>query len=223
MPARSSWRCWPCIVRDDEDNSCGTIAVGTALTGRPPHRSVREALPHTAPTLSQTSRPAPRVLLRLRNSMVGPALWPAMRARGEFPSVEPLPSAGSARGSRTRVCSPASSVLRVRLTARRSACRPYRPRRSPTGPRQETRTPLGSPGSRVWNFHACSGSSTPPQTPAPHLGGAGVVAFSLLEQDRPAKFRDFGAQWLACVYHPNGRFDERRYRPRPPWVAEVTG
>jgi len=27
------------------------VAVGTALSGRPPHRSVREELPHTAPTL----------------------------------------------------------------------------------------------------------------------------------------------------------------------------
>jgi len=157
----------------------------------------------------------PRALLRLLNCMVGPALCPAMRARGEFPSVEPLPSAGSARGSRTRVCSPASSVLRVRLTARRRACRPYRPRRSPTGPRPKTRTPLGSPGSRVWNFHACSGSSTPPQTPTPCLGGVGVVAFSLIEQDRPAKVNDFGAPWLACAFHPNGRFDESRYRPPP--------
>ena len=30
------------------------IAVGTALSGRPPHRSVREVLPHTAPPLGQT-------------------------------------------------------------------------------------------------------------------------------------------------------------------------
>ncbi len=29
------------------------IAVGTAVTGGPPHRSVREVLPHTAPALSR--------------------------------------------------------------------------------------------------------------------------------------------------------------------------
>ena len=29
------------------------IAVGTAVAGGPPHRSVRECLPHTAPTLSR--------------------------------------------------------------------------------------------------------------------------------------------------------------------------
>ena len=27
------------------------VAVGTAIAGRPPHRSVRAELPHTAPTL----------------------------------------------------------------------------------------------------------------------------------------------------------------------------
>ncbi len=30
------------------------IAVGTTVTGRPPHRSVREELPHTAPPSGQT-------------------------------------------------------------------------------------------------------------------------------------------------------------------------
>ena len=29
------------------------IAVGTSVTGGPPHRSVREELPHTAPALSR--------------------------------------------------------------------------------------------------------------------------------------------------------------------------
>ena len=32
------------------------IAVGTAIAGRPPHRSVREELPHTAPPLSDDGR-----------------------------------------------------------------------------------------------------------------------------------------------------------------------
>ena len=30
------------------------FAVGTTVSGRPPHRSVREELPHTAPTLGFT-------------------------------------------------------------------------------------------------------------------------------------------------------------------------
>jgi hypothetical protein len=35
-------------------HSTQSIAVGTAVTGGPPHRSVREGLPHTAPPLGQT-------------------------------------------------------------------------------------------------------------------------------------------------------------------------
>jgi len=34
------------------------IAVGTAIAGRPPHRSVREELPHTALPLSYDGRDA---------------------------------------------------------------------------------------------------------------------------------------------------------------------
>jgi hypothetical protein len=29
---------------------CATVAVGTRITTRPPHRTVRAAFPHTAPT-----------------------------------------------------------------------------------------------------------------------------------------------------------------------------
>jgi len=119
--------------------------------------------------------------------MVVPAQCPAMRARSEFPSVEPLPSADSARRGRTRVCSPASLVLRVRLTSRQRARPPCRHRRSRTAPMGSQRRLPGSPGSRVWNFHACSGSLTPPQPPAPCLVGAGDIAFSLSGQNRPAK------------------------------------
>jgi hypothetical protein len=31
-----------------------SVAVGTVIAGRPPHRSVRAELPHTAPTLDGT-------------------------------------------------------------------------------------------------------------------------------------------------------------------------
>ena len=36
-----------------DENGQWLIAVGTAVAGGPPHRSVRECLPHTAPTLSR--------------------------------------------------------------------------------------------------------------------------------------------------------------------------
>ena len=35
------------------DTQGKVIAVGTAITDRPPHRSVRAELPHTAPTLDE--------------------------------------------------------------------------------------------------------------------------------------------------------------------------
>ena len=141
----------------------------------------------------------------LAQRMVGPARCPVMRARGEFPSVEPLPSADSARGSRTRVCSPASSVLRVRLTSRQRACPPCRHGRSRTAPMASHRRLPGSPSSRVWNFHACLGSQTPPQTPAPRLGGADVIAFSLSEQDQPTEgmISEPGTLWVGWPAFPS--------------------
>jgi hypothetical protein len=125
------------------------IAVGTALAGGPPHRSVREELLHTAPTLGRTSRrcpahsPALTATWRVRHGVR------AMCTSSDFPSVEPLPLTDSARGGRTRVCSSASSVLRVRLTSPRRACRPCRHQRSPTVPTPKSWKPMGSPGSRA--------------------------------------------------------------------------
>jgi hypothetical protein len=36
------------------------VAVGTALSGRPPHRSERAELPHSAPTSGHGVKPVPR-------------------------------------------------------------------------------------------------------------------------------------------------------------------
>ena len=141
----------PAPLRETSSPPRCVIAVGTALTGRAPHRSVLEAFPHTAPALGPRRDIASRTHRR-RLGMVGPAQCPAMRTCGEFPSVEPLPSADSAHGSRTRVCSRASLVLRVRLTSPRRACRPYRPRRSPTVLTPWSRKPRGSPGETRLEF-----------------------------------------------------------------------
>jgi len=40
-------------IRGQDSNLDLSIAVGTAVASGPPHRSVRECLPHTAPTLSR--------------------------------------------------------------------------------------------------------------------------------------------------------------------------
>ena len=41
---------WKCLIEAPSK----VIAVGTDVSIGPPHRSVREALPHTAPTLSRS-------------------------------------------------------------------------------------------------------------------------------------------------------------------------
>jgi hypothetical protein len=60
------------------------IAVGTAVASRPPHRSVREELPHTAPTLGQTSRLS-RVFTALRTTWFCSALSPAHAQKRRLP------------------------------------------------------------------------------------------------------------------------------------------
>lgn len=76
------------------------IAVGTALTGAPPHRSVREVLPHTALTLGRVtiSRLIGRLLVcqSVRCHAVPGAVSGASKVRSAFPSVGSLPSTDSA-------------------------------------------------------------------------------------------------------------------------------
>src|SRR5713226_5533689 len=46
----------PCL--HDPEETCGErIAVGTLIAERPPHRTVRAAFPHTAPTLGNGGSP----------------------------------------------------------------------------------------------------------------------------------------------------------------------
>src|SRR5262249_33274913 len=45
----------PSQISDFQTNSV-RVAVGTTIAGRPPHRSVLAALPHTAPTLDELRR-----------------------------------------------------------------------------------------------------------------------------------------------------------------------
>ena len=50
-PSNSTWKSRCGHEADRENQKTTVIAVGTALTGGPPHRSVRAALLHTALTL----------------------------------------------------------------------------------------------------------------------------------------------------------------------------
>src|SRR5215510_9276881 len=106
------------------------VAVGTALASGPPHRSVREELPHTALT-SGSSDGQPF----LRTQLVVRATTPVTRFPGSvsgtsalvvrspwstsFPLRTPLPTL------LRRLCSPASLVLRGRPTPCKRACRHY--------------------------------------------------------------------------------------------------
>ena len=67
MESHAIRSCYPAIAALELDESYASlvmtarmgraspgIAVGTAVTSRPPHRSVREGLPHTAPPLGRT-------------------------------------------------------------------------------------------------------------------------------------------------------------------------
>ena len=79
-----------------------TVAVGTALSGGPPHRSQRAELPHWAPRSGLTSdRSGPN--RRTRSSTLDapvPALCPGRVVLAAFPSRCPLPSTISAATQR---------------------------------------------------------------------------------------------------------------------------
>ncbi len=100
-----------------------------------------------------------------------------------------------------RRCSATSQVLRNRPTPHGRACRTLGHCPSPTGPPALCRgASVGSPGSRAWSIHACSGSQTPRGRCATGTSAAHRVAFPLTIRGRRPGAGDFGAQWLACVF-----------------------
>ena len=176
------------------------VTVGMPVTQHPPYRSVREELPHTAPTAGHAvrrSRATPGAGGPIHLTLaVGSGSDP--RTIGQpMPVVTGLPSRRSAapvavrarrpqaegsqsgpfgcpvgsqsrrhRRSRTgRLCSRRSSVLCRCQTSRRRTRQAFGHRPSLTDPiatyDAARRVPTGSPGSRTWSVHACSGSSTP--------------------------------------------------------------
>ena len=80
--------------------AAAAFAVGTALSGRPPHRSVREELPHTAPPLGMTVEVhLPTCRSRLSRCFAWPGtVSGASRRRAAFPLGGPLSSTDSAAG-----------------------------------------------------------------------------------------------------------------------------
>jgi len=135
------------------------VAVGTIIADRPPHRTVRAALPHTAPTLEDW-----RAVLLLAHRAILGTLDPRTASGGcwvERYSPWPAPFSPQAPPKIALLCSSGSSILW----------------RGPTPP-ERTRPPCGfapsrtglvpfraealqrSPGSRACCFSACAGSKT---------------------------------------------------------------
>ena len=136
------------------------VAVGTSVAGRPPHRPVLAILSHTVPTLEistpsqkHAARPPSGTLVH-RCSL---ALCPASACAWESPRPTAFPP-HTPPGSSL----PLVRMLRQYYAVARLPTRVHLGRTlwaSPSGPRSP-RAPVGSPGSRAWNFQACLGSLT---------------------------------------------------------------
>jgi hypothetical protein len=103
------------------------IAVGTAVAGGPPHRSVREVFPHTAPPLGQTVAAQIAATRRGRraapsDAVSGTESGTSAADRQHFPSVTSFPR--RTPPLRLQLCSPASTVLRSHLTSHQRSCWP---------------------------------------------------------------------------------------------------
>ena len=129
----------PLLVGDRDSRTEVRVAVGTSIAARPPHRSVRAALPHTAlalddgvrRTLEQASTKLPFSPRRLAHATPPaahgfPALWsgprwtvPCSPRPTGFPPQPPPPVSPAGAGPS---CSVASSVLSRCPTPRRRAC-----------------------------------------------------------------------------------------------------
>jgi hypothetical protein len=153
----------------------GHVAVGTLVTQRPPHGSVRAELPHTALTADAWRQSANGD--RDEESSASPSLL--LPAHGAT-QLTRVPSFAS--GTRPlapcspwsvvfppcpppvrdfHLCSGTSQVLHNRPTPYPRACRDCGSSPSSTGPPTSSCRPrVGSPGSRAWRFHACRGSLT---------------------------------------------------------------
>ena len=139
-------------------------AVGTGITPRPPHRSVRAELPHTAPTLGDGDSTS----TQQRFAMVGHRIrtHSRLKVRGtlstfHLPLVCRLPSTTSAdQAFQPNLCSAASSVLRSSPTSQGRISSAYAYWLPDALCASRRRSTLGSPGSRVKCFLARMRSQT---------------------------------------------------------------
>ena len=136
------------------------VAVGTSIADRPPHRTLRAALPHTAPTLEDWRV----VLLLAHRSSPGTLVPRAVSGIGvgvERCSPWPAPFSPQAPPKIALLCSSGSSIVWCGPTPPERACLPCG-----FAPSQPGLVPFRaealqrSPGSRACCFSACTGSPT---------------------------------------------------------------
>src|ERR1022692_4791600 len=157
------------------------FAVGTTIADRPPHRSVRAELPHTAPTSDEWRQGATWRTPLDPWTLVPRSVSGSCRVPRRSPWSAPFPPQPPPR--RWPLCSAASLVLW------RSQTPPWRTRPacgySPSRTGLLAQTPRRSPGSRAYCFSACLGSSTTPgPAMARDLSPSAGMAFPLTEKGR---------------------------------------
>src|ERR1039458_5702278 len=157
------------------------FAVGTTIADRPPHRSVRAELPHTAPTSDEWRQGATWRTPLDPWTLVPRSVSGSCRVPRRSPLSAPFPPPPPPR--RRPLCSAASVVLW------RSQTPPWRTRPacgySPSRTGLLAQTPRRSPGSRAYCFWACLGSSTTPgPAMARDLSPSAGMAFPLTEKGR---------------------------------------
>jgi hypothetical protein len=159
MPLFVNGSCWAQATVRQGSLEYSVVAVGTTIADRPPHRSVRAALPHTAPTLEIGENAATRTPLSPGNTR-------SPRCVGDGCGVErcspwPAPFSPQAPPKIALLCSSGSSIVwrgPTPLERARPPCgfAPSRAGLVPFRPEALQR----SPGSRACCFSACAGSST---------------------------------------------------------------
>ncbi len=187
------------------------VAVGTALASGPPHRSVREELPHTALTSgscdgqpflgTQLVVRATNPVTRIPGSVSGTsALVVRSPWSPSFPLRTPLQNAYApalfARfvGTTRPSDSPQTCLSTLRLWPS-----------STVPPHHRVWASAGPPGSRAWSFHTCLGSLTPRCRRTARAYRCPSCCLPHIKTRSAHRSGDFGAPYLACVY-PCQRF-----------------
>src|SRR5262245_35663380 len=138
------------------------VAVGTPIARRPPHRSVRARLTHTALTVDawrqkRKSNCSPHTAQSLGHALPRSVSGTCKIERCS-PQSAPFPPQPPQKV--TLRCSAGSRVLRHSPTSPERSCPPFGLWPSRTGLRLSTKASRRSPGSRACCFSACAGSST---------------------------------------------------------------